>query len=80
MAQPKPTAAQALYSHLPSAAREPVKQAEPRLADALFPSLSRAAKQRDAEQERWDAWRKRERDSLLRHLREANAKAARGRG
>jgi hypothetical protein len=35
MAQREPTAAQALYGHLPSAAREPVKQREQSLVDAL---------------------------------------------
>jgi hypothetical protein len=34
-------AAQSLYPHLPSAAREPVGQREqPRLAEALYPSLA----------------------------------------
>jgi len=37
MAQREPTASAALYPHLPSAAREPIKQSEPRLADAMYP-------------------------------------------
>jgi len=34
------SAATALYPHLPSAAREPVQQAQPTLANALYPSLA----------------------------------------
>jgi hypothetical protein len=48
------SAAQSFYPHLPSAAREPVKQKERTLADALFPSLSREQKARDADQALWD--------------------------
>ena len=36
----EPSAAQALYGHLPSAVRPEVKQRQPSLADALWPSLS----------------------------------------
>ena len=35
-----PTAAQAIYGHLPSAAREPVKQSRPTIGNALWPSLT----------------------------------------
>jgi hypothetical protein len=34
-----PTAAQALYGHLPSAGREPLQRQQPSLAEALYPSL-----------------------------------------
>jgi hypothetical protein len=70
---PKPSAAQSLYPHLPSAEREPIKQRERTLADALWPSLSREGKQREAAQARWDEWRKRDRDSTLRLLKQINA-------
>jgi len=52
MAQREPSAAQALYGHLPSAAREPVKQRERSLADSMWPGLSREAKR----EEFWQAW------------------------
>jgi hypothetical protein len=68
MAQPKPSAAQALYGHLPSAAREPSTQRQPKsLADAMWPGLSREAKA-------MQATRSARRDALLRDLRELNAK------
>jgi len=35
--QREPTAAQALYGHLPSGVLEPVKQSQPNLADAMYP-------------------------------------------
>ena len=70
MAEREPSAAQALYGHLPSASREPVQQRTPNIADALYPSLSRS-------QKRWDEWRSRQRDILLKCLREANGKGAR---
>jgi hypothetical protein len=37
MAEREPTAAEALYGHLPSASRPEVKQRQPSLADALWP-------------------------------------------
>ena len=76
MAQPK-TAAQAIYPHLPSGAREPVQQRTPTVADAMFPNLSREAKAQEANQQRWDEWRKRYRDNRLRDLRELNRKGRR---
>jgi len=51
-------------------ARDP----RPDLASALFPNLSREAKQREAAQARDKAWRERDQQNLLRrHLRELNA-------
>jgi hypothetical protein len=79
MGQPK-SAAQSLYPHLPSAEREPSTQRERSLANALWPSLSREAKQREAAQARWDEWRKRDRDSTLRLLKQINADLRRERG
>jgi hypothetical protein len=62
-----PTAAQALYGHLPSAGPEPPQRREPNsIADALYPALSREAKAQDADRER-------RKQSTLRHLRELNA-------
>jgi hypothetical protein len=67
MAQREPrSAAQALYPHLPSAARAERVQRRPSLADAMFPSLSREAKW-------WEERRKRDQATLVRHLREAVA-------
>jgi hypothetical protein len=68
-----PNAASQIYPHLPSAAREPVKQRERSLADALYPSLSKGAKQREAEKALWTRINERNREALLRGLREANA-------
>ena len=65
MAQPKPTAAQALYSHLPSAAREPVKQSERTLADAMWPRPKPPTTNPY-------------RESLLKHLKEHNRLAREG--
>jgi hypothetical protein len=56
----EPSAAQALYGHLPSAAREPIKQSEPRLADALWPRPKPPTR----------GWS--DRDALLRNLKELN--------
>jgi hypothetical protein len=61
----EPTAAQALYGHLPSAAREPIKQRERSLANAMWPQLSREAKQRSRDQQLWDEICKRQRDNFL---------------
>jgi hypothetical protein len=76
MAQPK-SAAQSLYPHLPSAAREPIKQRERSLGDALWPQLSREAKAKERDQALWDEICKRNRDILLRNLREANGRGGR---
>jgi hypothetical protein len=67
VAQHNPTAAQALYSHLPSSAREPKARTQPSLGDAMWPNLSERAKARDA-------LREQRRQNLLRGLRELNAK------
>ena len=71
------SAAQSLYPHLPSSAREPIKQRTPNIGDAMWPSLSREAKAKEADQALWDAICKRSRDSLLRGLREINGKGKR---
>jgi hypothetical protein len=68
------SAARQIYPHLPSAAREPIKQRERSLGDALWPQLSREAKQRGRDQQLWDEICKRNRDILLRNLREANGR------
>jgi len=59
-----PSAAQALYPHLPTAAREPVQRSKPNsVGDAMWPSLSREAKAHDTQYQR-------NKESLLRNLRE----------
>ena len=81
MAQREPrSAAQALYPNLPSAERVETRQRGPSLANSMFPSLSREAKAREHDQQLWNAIRKRQRDSLVRGLREANANLSRERG
>jgi hypothetical protein len=73
-----PSAARQVYPHLPSGERPLVQtQRGPGLADAIFPGLSREAKAQEAQQQRWDEWRKRQRDKLLQALREANGKGRR---
>jgi hypothetical protein len=63
-----PSAAHALYPHLRQGTPNEVEQRrKPNVADALFPSLSREAKARDADQRLWDEICER----LRRGLREA---------
>jgi hypothetical protein len=62
------SAAQALYPNLPSAERPEVEQRRPpNVGDAMWPSLSREAKARDA-------YREQEHQRLLRNLRALNAR------
>ena len=67
MAQREPTAAQALYGHLPSGERPERQQRGQTLAASMWPSQTPEAKAQEAA-------RKRERDRLLRNLRELNAR------
>jgi hypothetical protein len=73
MTQRNQTAASQVYPHLPHAGPEPPQRQQPRLADAMFPSLSREAKQRQADQALWARINERNRQTLLRNLREARA-------
>jgi hypothetical protein len=68
-----PSAAQALYGHLPSAARPEVKQRERSLGDAMWPQLSREAKAKEADQALWARINEHNRQVLRRGLREAVA-------
>jgi hypothetical protein len=69
-----PSAAQALYPHLPSGERPEVKQRrKPNTADAIFPAWSREAKAREHDQHLWTKILERHRESF----REANAKGRR---
>jgi hypothetical protein len=65
---PQSSAAGQIYPHLPSATREPSTQREQSLASAMYPSQTPEARARDE-------WNKRQRDILLRNLREANGRA-----
>jgi len=66
-----PSAAAALYPHLPSGTPNEVEhRRKPNVADALFPALSREAKAKEADQRLWDEICKRNRDILHRNLRE----------
>jgi hypothetical protein len=67
------SAASQIYPHLPSAERSERQQRERSLADALYPSLSKEAKQRQAEQALWARINEQNRQVLLRGLREAVA-------
>jgi hypothetical protein len=54
--RPPPSAAQALYGHLKSGAREPVqRRGEPSIGDAMWPSLSQQARQQQAREARAQA-------------------------
>jgi hypothetical protein len=78
------SAAQSLYPHLPTAAREPVKQSTPTLAESMWPSLSREAKAKEASQAWEREWvRKEQKASTARtveRLRQINERLARERG
>jgi hypothetical protein len=63
------TAAQSLYPHLPSGERPQRAQTGPSIGDAMWPSLKRAT----WDERWWENWRKKDRESLLRNLREAVA-------
>jgi hypothetical protein len=69
----RPSAAQALYGHLPSAARAERPERKGSVGDAMWPQLSREAKARERDQALWDAINRRQRESFVRGLREANA-------
>ena len=73
MTQPKPSAAQALWGHLPSALPEPSTQRRNSLGDAMWPQLSREAKAKEADQRLWEAILERQRQSFRQGMREANA-------
>jgi hypothetical protein len=65
--QPK-SAAAALYPHLRSGARDEIVGRRTSLAEAMYgPRPSK-------DELWWQAWRERQRQSLLRHLREANGR------
>ena len=77
------SAAKSMYPHLASGERAPSTQRERSLADAMFPSLSKEAKQREAEKALWARINERNRQATVRGLREAvaavRADKARGR-
>jgi hypothetical protein len=62
-----------IWPHLPRGTPSEVEQRRKpnSVAAAMFPSLSQPAK---AENQRWDEWRKRDRDNLLQGLRELNGR------
>ena len=66
MAQREPSAARQIYPHLPSAERAERPERKGSLGDALWPSLSKEAKQRGRDQQLWDEICKRQRDNFLR--------------
>jgi hypothetical protein len=56
MATREPTAAQALFGHLPSAARPELEQSKPTTAQALYPGLRSTAPRQLSYEERKAAW------------------------
>jgi hypothetical protein len=75
MAQQPRSAAQSLYPHLASGERPERQPPAQSLGDAMWPSLSSAAKRAEAAQSRWQRQYEQRRQNLLAALREA-----RGRG
>ena len=57
MAQREPTAAQALFGHLPSAERPVVEQSKPTTAQAMYPSQPSTQPRRLSYDELREAWR-----------------------
>jgi hypothetical protein len=75
----EPSAAQALYGHLPSAARPEVDhRRKPNTADAIFPAWSREAKARERDQRLWGEILERQRQSFRQGMREARERRERG--
>ena len=78
-----PSAAQSLYPNLPTSARPEVKQRQPNIADAMWPSLSRAAKAKEASQSWAQEWARREQKEsnarTVERLRQINERLERGR-
>jgi hypothetical protein len=63
-------AAGQIWPHLAQGTREPIKQRQPSLADAMWPQLSREQKARERDQALWTEICERNRQVLLRNLRE----------
>ena len=74
---PQRNAAGQIWPNLPQGTPNEVEQRQGSVGDALWPSLSRSAKAEEAQRLRWDEWKKRQRDLLLKHLREANGRGGR---
>jgi len=68
-----PTAAGQIWPHLPHDDERVAKQSKRSVADAMWPQLSREVKAREADQALWQRLDERNRQTLLRNLREANA-------
>jgi hypothetical protein len=66
-----------IWPHLKSGTPSEVEQSKPSLADALFPSLSKSAKQRERDQALWTRINERNRQAMLRGLREWRAERGR---
>jgi hypothetical protein len=79
MAEQPRSAAASIYPHLPTAERPLSTQRERSLGDAMWPSLSREARQREADQALWQRLHEHNRQVLRRGLREAVANLDKGR-
>jgi hypothetical protein len=79
-----PSAAQSLYPNLPSGGRPEVKQRQPNIADAMWPSLSREAKAKEASQSWAQEWARREQKEsnarMVERLRAINERLRQERG
>jgi hypothetical protein len=79
-----PNAAGQIWPHLPSGERSEVKQRTPNIADAMFPSLSREAKAKEASQAWVREWARKEQKAsnarIAEHLRKINERLAQERG
>ena len=68
-----PNPAQAIWPHLQTGELEERTQRKQSLSASMWPSQTPEAKAREGDQRTWDAIVKRNRDALVRGLREANA-------
>jgi len=66
------SAAGQIWPHLPTGTPEPVKQRQNSLGDAMWPSLSREQKAKEALTAKWQAEQKARSKRMAEHLREIN--------
>jgi hypothetical protein len=74
MAVREPTAASALYPHLPTGERAVTSQRKQSLSASMWPSQTPEAKAAEADQQLWTKLCKQNRDNLVRGLEELNRK------
>jgi hypothetical protein len=78
MAVREPTAASQIWPHLKTGELEKQPVRNQSVADAMWPKLSREVKAQEVDQRTWEAICKRNRDGLLRGLKELRLARERG--